>query len=143
MAHSFVTAFADELEAFRAYARAFPDKAVLLIDSYDTIEGARKAVTVARELAATGKRLAGVRLDSGDLLALSREVRRILDQAGFPEVRILVSGGLDEHDVERLLALARRSTPSASAPGSTSRPTRPRSTWSTSWCATATGTCSS
>jgi nicotinate phosphoribosyltransferase len=104
MAHSFVTAFSDELEAFRAYARAFPDTAVLLIDSYDTIEGARKAVTVARELAGAGKRLAGVRLDSGDLLALSREVRRILDQAGCPEVRILVSGGLDEHDIERLLA---------------------------------------
>ena len=103
MAHSFVTAFSDELEAFRAYARAFPDTAVLLIDSYDTIEGARKAVTVARELAAAGKQLAGVRLDSGDLLRLSREVRQILDQAGFPEIRILVSGGLDEHDVERLL----------------------------------------
>jgi nicotinate phosphoribosyltransferase len=105
MAHSFVTAFSDELEAFRAYARAFPDTAVLLIDSYDTVEGAKKAVTVARELAASGKSLAGVRLDSGDLLALSREVRRILDEAGLPEVRILVSGGLDEHDVERLLSL--------------------------------------
>jgi nicotinate phosphoribosyltransferase len=104
MAHSFVTAFSDELEAFRAYARAFPDTAVLLLDSYDTIEGAKKAVTVAGELAAAGKRLAGVRLDSGDPLTLSREVRRILDQAGFSEVRILVSGGLDESDVERLLA---------------------------------------
>ena len=105
MAHSFVTAFEDELEAFRAYARAFPDTAVLLIDSYDTIEGAGNAVTVARELAAAGKSLTGVRLDSGDLLTLSREVRRILDQAGFPGIRILASGGLDEHDVERLLAL--------------------------------------
>ena len=104
MAHSFVTAFSDELEAFRAYARAFPDTAVLLIDSYDTIEGAKKAVTVARELSGAGKTLAGVRLDSGDLLELSREVRRILDEAGCPGVRILVSGGLDEHDVERLLA---------------------------------------
>jgi nicotinate phosphoribosyltransferase len=105
MAHSFVTAFSDELEAFRTYARTFPDTAILLIDSYDTIEGARKAVTVARELAAAGKSLAGVRLDSGDLLALSREVRRTLDEAGCREVRILVSGGLDEHDIERLLAL--------------------------------------
>jgi nicotinate phosphoribosyltransferase len=104
MAHSFVTAFTDELEAVRAYARAFPATAVLLLDSYDTIAGAKKAVTVARELAAEGRRLAGVRLDSGDLSLLSREVRRILDQAGFPDVRILVSGGLDEHDVERLLA---------------------------------------
>lgn len=104
MAHSFVTAFADELEAFRAYARAFPDAAVLLLDTYDTLEGARKAVTVARELAAAGKRLAGVRLDSGDLLVLSRGVRRILDEAGFPDVSILASGGLDENDIESLLA---------------------------------------
>ncbi len=104
MAHSFVTAFAGELEAFRAYAGAFPDTAVLLIDSYDTIQGAQHAVAVAKEMAAAGKRLAGVRLDSGDLLSLSREVRRILDQAGFPDVRVLVSGGLDELDVERLLA---------------------------------------
>jgi nicotinate phosphoribosyltransferase len=104
MAHSFVTTFPDELEAFRAYARAFPGAAILLLDSYDTIEGAKKAVVVARELAAAGQRLAGVRLDSGDLLPLSREVRRIMDEAGFPEVRIVVSGGLDEQDIERLLA---------------------------------------
>ncbi|HEU4523977.1 MAG TPA: nicotinate phosphoribosyltransferase, partial [Gemmatimonadales bacterium] len=104
MAHSFVTSFGDELEAFRAYARAFPDTAVLLIDSYDTLEGARKAVTVARELAATGHALAAVRLDSGDLLGLSREVRRILDDAGLPGVRIVASGGLDEHDIAALVA---------------------------------------
>lgn len=104
MAHSFVTAFSDELEAFRAYARAFPDTAVLLVDTYDTVEGARKAVTVARELAERGHALAGVRLDSGDLLGLSREVRRVLDDAGFPGVRIVVSGGLDEHDIDALLA---------------------------------------
>lgn len=104
MAHSFVTSFGDELEAFRAYARAFPESAVLLIDSYDTLEGARRAVTVARELAARGHALAGVRLDSGNLLALSREVRRILDEAGLPRVRIVASGGLDEHDIASLLA---------------------------------------
>jgi nicotinate phosphoribosyltransferase len=104
MAHSFVTAFGDELKAFRAYARAFPDSAILLIDSYDTIEGARKAVTVARELAARGHALAGVRLDSGDLLALSRAVRRILDEAGLAGVRIVASGGLDEHDIAALVA---------------------------------------
>jgi nicotinate phosphoribosyltransferase len=104
MAHSYVAAFADELEAFRAYARAFPHDAILLLDTYDTLEGARKATVVAGELAAQGRQLAGVRLDSGDLLRLSREVRRILDEAGFPAVRILVSGGLDEHDIERLLA---------------------------------------
>ncbi len=104
MAHSYVTAFADELEAFRAYARAFPNDAILLLDTYDTLEGARKAAVVAGELEARGQRLAGVRLDSGDLLALSREVRRILDDAGFPGVLILASGGLDEHDVAALLA---------------------------------------
>jgi nicotinate phosphoribosyltransferase len=103
MAHSFVTAFPQELEAFRAYARAFPDSAVLLLDTYDTLAGARKAVTVARELAAGGHRLAGVRLDSGDLAALSREVRALLDAGGFPDVKILVSGGLDEHDIAALL----------------------------------------
>lgn len=104
MAHSFVTAFDDELESFRAYARAFPDTAVLLIDSYDTLEGARKAVVVAHELARSGHHLAGVRLDSGDLLALSRGVREILDAGGCRDVRIVASSGLDEHDVERLLA---------------------------------------
>jgi nicotinate phosphoribosyltransferase len=103
MAHSFVTAFSDELASFRAYAGAFPESAVLLLDSYDTIEGARLAALVAREMAAEGRVLSGVRLDSGDLLPLSREVRRILDQAGFPAVRIVASGGLDEHDVEALL----------------------------------------
>ena len=104
MAHSFVTAFPREIDAFLAYARAFPDSAVLLLDTYDTVAAARQAVEVARGLAADGHRLAGVRLDSGDLAALSREVRAILDGGGFPDVRIIVSGGLDEHDVAALLA---------------------------------------
>jgi len=104
MAHSFVTAFPREIDAFLAYARAFPDSAVLLLDTYDTAAAARQAVAVARSLAADGHRLAGVRLDSGDLAALSREVRAILDRGGFPDVRIIVSGGLDEHDVAALLA---------------------------------------
>jgi nicotinate phosphoribosyltransferase len=103
MAHSFVTAFPDEHEAFRAYARSFPDTAVLLIDTYDTLEGARKAVVVAHDLVESGHQLAGVRLDSGDLLALSRAVRGVLDSGGCRGVRIVASGGLDEHDVERLL----------------------------------------
>ena len=103
MAHSFVMAFPSELEAFRAYARAFPDSAVLLLDTYDTVAATRHAVTVARELVQRGHRLAGVRIDSGDLGALSREVRQILDAGGFPDVRIIVSGGLDEHDIAALL----------------------------------------
>ena len=104
MAHAFVTSFPTELEAFRAYAGTFPDSATLLIDTYDTLDGARNAALVARELAAAGHRLAAVRLDSGDLDALSREVRRILDEAGLSGVRIIASGGLDELDLERLLA---------------------------------------
>jgi nicotinate phosphoribosyltransferase len=75
-----------------------------LIDTYDTIAGARNAAIVARELAASGHRLTGVRIDSGDILALSREVRRVLDDAGCRDVRIFVSGGLDEQTIDRLLA---------------------------------------
>jgi len=103
MAHSFVTAFEHELDAFRAFAETFPDQSILLIDTYDTLEGARKAVEVAREMARRGRRLQGVRLDSGDLLALSREVRRILDEAGLREVPIVASGGLDEYRIRDLV----------------------------------------
>jgi len=104
MAHSFVTAFPREIDAFRAYARTFPDGAVLLLDTYDPVAATHAAVEVARELAATGHRLAGVRVDSGELSPLSREVRRILDAGGCAAVPIIVSGGLDEHDVAALLA---------------------------------------
>jgi nicotinate phosphoribosyltransferase len=102
MAHSYITSFEHELESFRAFARAFPDNTVLLIDTYDTLHGARKAVQVAREMAAEGKALRGVRLDSGDLAALSRDVRRILDDAGLNAVEILASGGLDELKIQDL-----------------------------------------
>jgi nicotinate phosphoribosyltransferase len=103
MAHSYVESFADELAAFRAYARSYPDRCILLIDTYDTLEGARRAVTVARELSERGHRLQGVRLDSGDLAELSRQVRTILDEAGFADAIVFASGGLDEHDVARLV----------------------------------------
>jgi nicotinate phosphoribosyltransferase len=103
MAHSYVEAFPSELDAFRAFARAFPTRTTLLIDTYDTVVAARKAVRVAREMAARGERLGGVRLDSGDLLALSRAVREVLDAAGLRDVRIFASGGLDEAEIERLL----------------------------------------
>lgn len=102
MAHSYVTSFGSEMDSFQAFARAFPDNVVLLIDTYDTLCGARKAVEVARTLAAEGKKVRGVRLDSGDLVHLSREVRRILDDAGFPEVKIMVSGSLDEFRLQEL-----------------------------------------
>ncbi|MDR7415289.1 MAG: nicotinate phosphoribosyltransferase [Armatimonadota bacterium] len=103
MAHSYVMSFEDELEAFRAYARQFPDRCILLIDTYDTLQGARNAVVVARELRERGYRLRGVRIDSGDLATLSREVRAILDSAGFPEVQILASGDLNEDKIAALL----------------------------------------
>jgi nicotinate phosphoribosyltransferase len=104
MAHSYVTAFPSEIEAFRAFARAFPRSTTLLIDTYDTLAAAHKAVIVAREMESQGTRLAGVRLDSGDLVELSRGVRRILDEAGLTYVRIFASGGLDEDEVARCLA---------------------------------------
>lgn len=103
MAHSFVTSFEREINAFRAYAESFPDDTVLLIDTYDTIAAAHKAATVGREMEAHGHRLRAVRLDSGDLLKLSLEVRRILDDAGLQYVRILASGGLDEYSVDSLV----------------------------------------
>jgi nicotinate phosphoribosyltransferase len=96
-AHSWVLAFPDELTAFRAYAAAFPDSTVLLVDTFDTLtSGLPHAITVARELRDKGHELRGIRLDSGDLAYLSRESRRMLDEAGFPGVRIMASNELDE-----------------------------------------------
>lgn len=97
MAHSYVQAFGDETEALASFARSFPDRTTLLIDTYDTLEGARTAVDVAERLADEGVEIGGVRLDSGDLGELAREVRQILDDAGLDEVAIVASGGLDEH----------------------------------------------
>ncbi|HEX8803726.1 MAG TPA: nicotinate phosphoribosyltransferase [Acidimicrobiales bacterium] len=102
MAHSFVMAFDDERDAFRAYARCFPRGVVLLIDTYDTVQGAVNAVEVGRELAGEGIHIAGVRLDSGDLDVLSRQVRDVLDDAGLHDVDILASGDLDEHRIHAL-----------------------------------------
>jgi nicotinate phosphoribosyltransferase len=99
MAHSFVMSFEHEIAAFRAYAASFPRSTILLIDTYDTLVGARNAATVAREMAERGEKLIGVRIDSGDLPAQARAVRQILDEAGLGEVKILGSGGLDEFDL--------------------------------------------
>ncbi|KAB2954019.1 MAG: nicotinate phosphoribosyltransferase [Thermoanaerobaculia bacterium] len=101
-AHSWVSSFESEEEAFRAYAAVQPGNCVLLVDTYDTLEGVRRAARVGLEMRARGARLAGIRLDSGDLAYLSIEARRILDQAGLPEVEILASNNLDEHLVESL-----------------------------------------
>ena len=104
MAHSFVSSFEREIDAFRAYAASFPNAAILLIDTYDTLVGADNAVQVAKEMARRGQKLVGVRIDSGDLASLAVEVRRTLDAAGLNDVKIFGSGGLDEFDLERLAA---------------------------------------
>ncbi|MBC8084953.1 MAG: nicotinate phosphoribosyltransferase, partial [Hymenobacter sp.] len=101
-AHSWVMAFGDETQAFSAYAQAFPDDSVFLVDTYDTIEGVRRAIQVAREMRAKGHELAGIRLDSGDLAYLSREARAVLDEAGFTETRIVASNDLEENLITSL-----------------------------------------
>jgi nicotinate phosphoribosyltransferase len=104
-AHSWVQHFGDELEAFRAYARAFPDETVLLVDTYDTLHsGLPHAIQVGLELQRQGKKLAGIRLDSGDLAYLSKQARRMLDEAGLTETRIIASSDLDEFTILNLKA---------------------------------------
>lgn len=108
MAHSFISSFPSELDAFRAYADCFPDRTVLLLDTYDTMAGVWNAAAVAKELEAAhpgdaGRRLAAVRLDSGDFGRLSRQVRLALDDSGLDYVKVLVSGGLDEYEMEALV----------------------------------------
>ena len=102
MAHSYIEAFGSEIEAFRAFAEDFPNRVVLLVDTYETSRGVEKAIEVAAELSARGSRLLGIRLDSGDMAALARDARRALDEAGLHDVRILVSGSLDEHAIAGL-----------------------------------------
>lgn len=103
MAHSYVTSFESEIESFRHFARSFPDTSTFLVDTYDTLEGTKKAIAVAREMRSHGHPLQAIRLDSGDMLDLSRKARAILDEAGLPEVQIFASGGLDEFEVDELL----------------------------------------
>lgn len=103
MAHSFVQSFEDELTAFRAFADARPEDCVLLVDTYHTLRsGVPNAIVVAREMAARGQALKAVRLDSGDLTYLARQTRRMLDEAGFPDVGIAASNQLDEHVIRSL-----------------------------------------
>lgn len=101
-AHSWVMAFDSEREAFQAYARAMPGNSVFLVDTYDTLRGVEHAVEAGRELRKAGHRLAGIRLDSGDLAYLSHEARRILDAGGFPDAAIMASNELDEYVIESL-----------------------------------------
>ncbi|MCI0571041.1 MAG: nicotinate phosphoribosyltransferase [Myxococcaceae bacterium] len=103
MAHSFVSAFPSELEAFRAFARHFRERSILLIDTFDTVQGAHHAARVAEELTASGVALRGVRIDSGDLADDTRRVREVLDAAGLKDMLIFLSGDLDEHRIRELL----------------------------------------
>ncbi len=103
MAHSYVMSFKSELESFREFVRDFPDYSVLLIDTYDVIQGARNAIIVGREMARKGQKLRGVRIDSGDLAGLSRRVRRMLDDAGFGYVKIMLSGDLNEYRIKEII----------------------------------------
>ncbi len=103
MAHKFVMERPTEVDAFRDYANVFPHNTTFLIDTYDTLQGARNACIVAHEMEARGARLKAVRLDSGDLLLLSKEVRRIFDAEGLDYVQIIASHDLDEFEINKLL----------------------------------------
>ena len=104
MAHSYVSAFDKELDAFFAYADTFPDHSIFLIDTYDSVEGARHAAAVAKEMQKKGHTLIGVRLDSGDMAGISREVRKIFDDAGLYDVKIFASSGFDEFKIAKVIS---------------------------------------
>lgn len=100
MAHAYVQAFEDERDAFRSFATDHPEHSVLLVDTYDTVEGVRRAAEVCHELGMSPR---GVRLDSGDLGALAVEARQVLDEAGFTDASVMASGGLDEYEIHGLV----------------------------------------
>ena len=100
--HSWVMAFEDEDTAFDTYARAMPNNSLFLVDTYNTTNGVKRAIRVAKQLRAQGHELQGIRLDSGDLAYLSIKARDLLDRAGFPKVKILASNELDEHLIAEL-----------------------------------------
>ncbi|MFM7570525.1 MAG: hypothetical protein ACKO8O_17730 [Betaproteobacteria bacterium] len=139
MAHSYVLAHEAEAIAFEQFGHANPGNVAFVIDTYDTEQGAHRAVAAAHELSRSGIRLQAVRIDSGDLSLMSRRVRMILDSAGLQQVRILVSGDLDEWRIAALRAAMRRLMRSVSEPRSRHRPMRPRWTWRTSWLSTTAG----
>jgi nicotinate phosphoribosyltransferase len=103
MPHAFIQNRPNELQAFREYSHSFPHNVILLVDTYDSLQGVRNAIIIAKELQEKGYTLQGIRLDSGDLLELSRQARKILDKAGFEDVKIFVSSDLDEYRIEELL----------------------------------------
>lgn len=101
-AHSWIMCFENELEAFQTYAQVLPNNCIFLVDTYDTLEGVRHAIQVGRWLRDRGHRFVGIRLDSGDLAALSIQARQMLDEAGFPDAVIIASNDLDEFLIENL-----------------------------------------
>ncbi len=102
MAHAYIMSFDSELEAFRAYSKTFENSSVFLIDTYDTLQGVKNAITVAKEMESEGKKLKGVRLDSGDLCELSKKVRKALDDSGLNYVKILASNDLNEYKIAEM-----------------------------------------
>lgn len=102
IAHSWVMAFDNEIESFRTYADVMPNNCVLLVDTYSTLEGVKKAITVGKEIEQKGFSLGGIRLDSGDLAYLSIEARKMLDEAGFTHTKIVASNDLDERIIQSL-----------------------------------------
>ena len=151
MAHSFIQAHELEVDAFRNFAACDPENVVLLIDTYDTARGARRAAQVAKQLRAQGIRVQGVRIDSGDLADEAKYVREILDREGCREIQILVSGGLDEYAIHAMrkagapidaFCVGTRLTVSDDAPvldcayklqQYAERPCRKRSKWKETW----------
>ncbi|MFH1355034.1 MAG: nicotinate phosphoribosyltransferase [Candidatus Omnitrophota bacterium] len=103
MAHSFVMSFAKEIDSFLAYSETFPSKTILLVDTYDTEKGVENAISIGVYLRAKGYNLLGIRLDSGDIVALSKLARKMLDKAGLEQVKIFASGNLDEFKIKELL----------------------------------------
>nr|WP_287937347.1 nicotinate phosphoribosyltransferase [Algoriphagus sp.] len=101
-AHSWIMSFETELEAFEAYAEAFPDQCVFLVDTYDTLHGVKNAIKVGEILRSKGKEMIGIRIDSGDLAYYSVQARQLLDEAGFPNAKIVASNDLDEHIISSL-----------------------------------------
>jgi nicotinate phosphoribosyltransferase len=103
-AHSWVMSFDTEMESFQAYAEAMPNNCVFLVDTYDTVEGVQKAAEVGKWLRSRGHEMAGIRLDSGDLADLSIKARKILDEAGFPDAKIVASNDLNDDSIQQLKA---------------------------------------
>ena len=101
-AHSWIMFFEKESEAFQAYAKALPNNCIFLVDTYNSIDGVRRAIEVAKQLQRDGHEMIGVRLDSGDRVVLSVEARRMLDEAGFPNAKIVCSGDLDEFTIAEM-----------------------------------------